>query len=84
MKGILNYTLLVAGIATGATMVSCSDETPAQKDKGATPVVKYVRPADIEHSDSLITAASLGQKIVFVGETWVTSSRYGSTTRSRN
>ncbi|MDE6270790.1 MAG: IPT/TIG domain-containing protein [Muribaculaceae bacterium] len=68
MKGILKYTLLLAGIATGATMVSCSDETPAQKDKGATPVVKYVRPADIEHSDSLITAASLGQKIVFVGE----------------
>lgn len=68
MKGILKYTLLLAGIAAGATMVSCSEETPAQKDKGATPVVKYVRPADLEHCDSLITKASLGQKIVFVGD----------------
>lgn len=68
MKGILKYSLLLAGIATGITFVSCSEDTPAQKDKGATPVVKYVRPADAAVSDSLITAASLGQKIVFVGD----------------
>ncbi|MDE6287060.1 MAG: hypothetical protein K2L99_08720, partial [Muribaculaceae bacterium] len=68
MKGIIKYTLLLAGFATGAMMASCSDDTPAQKDKGATPVVKYVRPADAALSDSLITAASLGQKIVFVGD----------------
>lgn len=68
MKGIFKYSLLVACAAMGAGFAACSDDTPAEQDKGATPVVKYVRPADAATADSLLTSASLGAKVVFVGD----------------
>ncbi|MDE6486794.1 MAG: hypothetical protein K2L76_04735 [Muribaculaceae bacterium] len=68
MKNIIKYTLLAACCTAGLAAVSCSEETYAEQDKGSTPVVKYVRPCDINLSDSLLTSASLGQQIVFVGD----------------
>lgn len=68
MKGIIKYTLLLACAAMGAGFAACSDDTPAEKDKGATPVIKYVRPADIATADSLLTSAPLGARLVFVGD----------------
>lgn len=68
MKKIFRHTFIATcAILAGAT-AACSDDTPAQQDKGATPVVKYARPTSIELSDSLLTQAPLGDKIVFVGE----------------
>lgn len=68
MKNIIKYTLLAACCTAGLAAASCSEETYAEQDKGATPVVKYVRPCDVNLSDSLLTSASLGQQIVFVGD----------------
>lgn len=55
-------------LAAMAALASCTEETDAEKDKGSTPVVKYVRDCDPEKADSLIVAASLGSKLVFVGD----------------
>ena len=69
MKKIFNIIALLALAFATAGLTACSDyEEPAKKDKGKTPVVKYVRVCDPEKSDSLIVAASLGQKIAFVGD----------------
>ncbi|MDE6160930.1 MAG: hypothetical protein K2F77_04660 [Muribaculaceae bacterium] len=68
MKNIFKYTLLAAGCAVAILSTACTEETYAEQDKGATPVVKYVRPCDINLSDSLLTGASLGQQIAFVGD----------------
>ncbi len=68
MKKIFKYMLLaVAAVATGA-MASCSDDTDAKKDKGATPVIKYARSCDVDKADSLIVKASLGAHLCFVGD----------------
>lgn len=68
MKKIFNIIALAALAAGAFTVSSCSDETPAEKDAGKTPVIRYCRVCDPEKSDSLIVAASLGQKVAFVGE----------------
>ena len=63
MKHIFKYTLLAAVCAFAAAGTACSDETDAEKDKGATPVIKYARPCDISVSDSLLTKAPLGAQV---------------------
>lgn len=68
MKKIFNIIALVALAAGSFAISSCSDETPAEKDAGKTPVIKYARDCDPAKADSLIVAASLGQKIAFVGD----------------
>ncbi|MDE6452861.1 MAG: IPT/TIG domain-containing protein [Muribaculaceae bacterium] len=68
MKQIFKYTLLAAGCVVAGLATACSEESYAEQDKGATPVVKYVRPCDVNLSDSLLTSASLGQQIAFIGE----------------
>ncbi len=69
MKHIFKYTLLTAVCALAAASTACSDDdTDAKKDQGATPVIKYARPCDINVADSLITSASLGQQVAFVGD----------------
>ena len=68
MKHIFKYTLLAAVCAFAAAGTACSDETDAEKDKGATPVIKYARPCDISVSDSLLTKAPLGAQVAFVGD----------------
>jgi len=68
MKHIFKYTLLTAVCALAAASTACSDETDAEKDKGATPVIKYARPCDINVSDSLLVSAPLGAQVVFVGD----------------
>lgn len=55
-------------LLTGAVAVTSCSETDAEKDKGDTPQIKYVRTCDPTTSDSLIVAASLGDKLAFVGE----------------
>ena len=68
MKHIFKYTLLAAVCAFAAAGTACSDETDAEKDKGATPVINYARPCDISVSDSLLTKAPLGAQVAFVGD----------------
>ncbi len=60
----------IAALAIGSCVAvsSCSDESYADKDKGATPIIKYARSCDINSADSLITKASLGSHLCFVGE----------------
>ncbi|MDE6497864.1 MAG: IPT/TIG domain-containing protein [Muribaculaceae bacterium] len=68
MKRIFKYSLLAAAAVMAVTTASCSDETDAKKDQGATPVIKYARPCDIAVADSLLTSASLGARVAFVGD----------------
>ncbi len=51
--------MAIAGMATAGMMVSCN-ETYAEQDKGATPVIKYARTCNINEADSLVASASLG------------------------
>ncbi len=69
MKNIFRY-FAIAALALGSCMAvtSCSDDTDAKKDKGAQPVIKYARSCDINAADSLITKASLGSHLCFVGD----------------
>ena len=46
---------------------SCSDASYAERDRGATPEIRYARLCDLEKSDSLIVRASLGTHLCFVG-----------------
>ena len=68
MKNKLIYTFMaIAGMATAGMMVSCN-ETYAEQDKGATPVIKYARTCNINEADSLVASASLGAHLCFVGD----------------
>lgn len=69
MKNIIKYAA-VAVVALGAGFMasSCSDDTDADKDRGATPVIKYARPCNIDEADSLIVKAPLGAHLCFVGD----------------
>lgn len=66
-KSHITLALLTAAVSV-LGFAACSDDTPASKDLGKTPVVKYVRVCDPEKADSLIVQASLGSQLVFVGE----------------
>ena len=68
MKRIFKYSLLAAAAVMAVTTTSCSDDTDAKKDQGATPVIKYARSCDIEVADSLLTSASLGARVAFIGD----------------
>ena len=68
MKAISRYTFpACAALLLAGGFASCS-ETDAEKDKGATPVIKYARVCDAELADSLIVSAALGSHICFVGD----------------
>jgi hypothetical protein len=68
MKTSLKHIAFVAVAIAGMTsIVSCSDDTPAEKDRGLTPVIKYARSCDPTKADSLIVSGSLGQRLAFVG-----------------
>lgn len=66
MNKITRYMMLAASAAGALFTVACS-ETDADKDKGATPHVEYARVCRPEAADSLITEASMGSKIAFIG-----------------
>lgn len=68
MKKIFNIFAIAALAAGTFALGSCSEDTPAEKDAGKTPVIKYARVCNPEYSDSLIVQASLGSKIAFVGD----------------
>lgn len=68
MKKLFSYTFLTAAcLLLAGTLTSC-EETDAEKDKGSTPVIKYARSCEADKADSLIVSASLGAKLVFVGD----------------
>lgn len=53
-------------ICAAASLWACEDNETLSG--GATPVVRYVRPCDVDASDSLLTSAYLGAKIALIGE----------------
>lgn len=68
MKAIFKYNLMALScLGIAAAFSSCS-ETDAEKDNGATPVIKYARSCESEKADSLIVSASLGTRLCFVGD----------------
>lgn len=68
MNNRLKYTFVAfAGLMAAASLVSCN-ETYAEQDKGATPVIKYARTCNINQADSLVASASLGAHLCFVGD----------------
>ena len=68
LKNNIRYSFVaLSGLLLAGGMMSCS-ETDADKDKGATPVIKYARMCDIETADSLVVSASLGTRLAFVGD----------------
>ena len=84
MKNKLIYTFMaIAGMATAGMMVSCN-ETYAEQDKGATPVIKYARTCNINEADSLV--ASARSELIFALSATIsaTCSKCGSTTRKQN
>ncbi len=68
MNKIFKYTLLSMGILTMAGALSSCEQTDAERDAGAKPVIKYARSCNIDKSDSLIVSAPLGAHICFVGD----------------
>lgn len=68
MKNKFRYSFVaLSGILLAGGMMSCS-ETDAEKDKGATPIIKYARMCDVETADSLVVSAALGTRLAFVGD----------------
>lgn len=68
MKRYFTYSFVTLSglLFAGVMMPRC--ETDADRDKGATPVIKYARTFDVETKDSLIVSAALGSRIEFVGD----------------
>ncbi len=56
----------VACLSMPALMSSC-EQTDAERDEDATPVVEYVRVTNPEQADSLLVAAPMGSQIVLMG-----------------
>lgn len=48
-------------------MMSCG-ETDAEKDRGATPVIKHVSMCDVKTADTHIASAPLGTRLIFKGD----------------
>jgi hypothetical protein len=66
MNKYYKYLTAAAALVASITMVSC-DETDAEKDKGDTPVVEYVRLCNPSVSDSLLVESSMGSRIALIG-----------------
>ncbi len=47
---------------------ACDNDDGFELSSGGTPVVRYVRPCDVNASDSLLASAYLGAKIAIIGE----------------
>lgn len=68
MKSKLTYSFIVlSGLLLACGMASQS-ETDADKDKGATPVIKYARTYNAQTEGSPIVSAPLGSRLEFVGD----------------
>ncbi len=63
-KYIFNIVII---LLTVASFSACSDDDD-KGGSGGTPVVRYVRPCDVEISDSLLSGAYLGERITIIGE----------------
>ncbi len=59
------YSIFAAALAM-ASLSACSDDDDS--NGGGTPLVRYVRPCDVEKSDSLLLAGYLGDRIAIIGE----------------
>lgn len=61
------YLVNIVAIACAAVLLwACEDNDTISG--GGTPVVRYVRPCDVDASDSLLSSAYLGAKIAIIGE----------------
>lgn len=69
MKSIFNHKWLLgaAALVLGFTAVSCEDEPDKFEQTKGTPQVLYIRPANPELADSLLTGAYLNNLICIVG-----------------
>lgn len=63
MKRYIYYIL--TAVLTLSSLASCSED---DDNDGKTPVVRYVRPCDIDKSDSLLLGGYLGDRIAIIGE----------------
>jgi hypothetical protein len=63
MKRFVYYILAAA--LTAFSFNSCSDD---DDNGGGTPIVRYVRPCDIDKSDSMLVRGYLGERIAIIGE----------------
>ncbi|WP_159519193.1 glycan-binding surface protein [Sunxiuqinia indica] len=65
MKKYISKTVIA--ILALLSLVACEDNDN-EWPTGGTPVVRYVRPCDVDASDSLLTGGYLGSKIAIIGE----------------
>ncbi|MCM1502801.1 MAG: glycan-binding surface protein [Bacteroidales bacterium] len=71
MKNIYEYLkplALTGAIVSGFAITSCQDEPDKYRMTDGLPVVHYVRPVNVEASDSLLTGAYMDNMICIVGE----------------
>lgn len=66
-KHIIKLTFILLAIA-GFSACKTDDIDVNNPDQGGKPVVRYVRPCNAAVSDSLLSAAFLGNKIAIIGE----------------
>lgn len=68
MESVFKYSFFaISWLLFAGTPTSCG-ETDAEKDKGATPVIKYARICEPDAADSLVTSATLGTRLCFIGD----------------
>ena len=73
MKNMENIISKMAVMAASALVlcigaVSCEDEPDKYRATGGVPSITYIRPADVNASDSLLTGAYMGNAICIVGD----------------
>lgn len=69
INNILKGALLSAvALVVAAGMTSCQDEPDKYEVASGTPVIRYIRMADVSCADSIITGAYMGDAICLVGE----------------
>lgn len=68
MKKVYNILVMFAAIITAVGFAACADEPDKYEVTDGTPVIRYVRPVDVESKDSLLTGAYMDNEICIVGE----------------
>ena len=68
MKRLFNSLLLLSAFAVTAVFTACEDEPDKYKISGGHPTIRYIRPVNVETSDSILTGAYMDNNICIVGE----------------
>lgn len=55
-------------LTVGMGFTSCEDEPDKYEIGSCTPIINYIRPADVASKDSLLTSASMSTSIAIIGE----------------